>query len=220
MLLEESAHGNSQCTSQVKMDDCKAVQDNPRRNEFRRGFHNYDQSELGLLRAAASLGFIAALCTFRAALLHGGTAGFVFGAALLAFLAAAELGIGYTAGWLLLAASEFQVTAGGLRSNSRGGNGLLWTARFGRGRNLLYVAAGFDIGTLRGLDSMTLVLGGGRSAASLSLIAAGRSGRAALLHSGTASLVFGTALLALLAAAELRIGHAAGAWLCPIEWQN
>jgi hypothetical protein len=59
---------------------------------------------------------------------------------------------------------------------------------------------------------MTLVLGG-RSAASFGLIAAFRTFRAALLHVGTASFVFGATLLPLLATGELRIGHATGARL-------
>jgi hypothetical protein len=45
----------------------------------------------------------------------------------------------------------------------------------------------------------------------LSVIAAGRSRRAAILHGGTATDVFGATTLALLATGELRIGHAAGA---------
>jgi hypothetical protein len=108
MLLEESAHGQTQCTNQTKAAPCWAVQDSPRRNEFRRGVHNNNQSELGLLGAAASLGFIAALRTFRAALLHGGTTGFVFGAAFLALLATAELRIGHAAGAWLSATGQLE----------------------------------------------------------------------------------------------------------------
>lgn len=147
------------------------------------------KQQLRRLGTTALLRFFAAVGTFRAALLNGAARLAVL-AALHAFVAAAELGVFLAACSLVFAVSELGITAGGR----------------GLGCNLVHFAARLGLG---GVLRKNAILGG-RTAAQLGVFAASRAFDAALLDSGTAALVLGTALHALLAAAEFSIGLTTG----------